>query len=124
MSDEEKRKQGEERAAAQQRIADKMKAKQVVAPAPPPQTSVQQEDAAKCRAVLEEAGWTLAGLDDSGNPMFADPLGTGDRTGKMIEARELPNRDGEPTVIKQLVVPPVPWSYRLGEAFAIQQARD
>ena len=124
MSEEEKRKQGEERGARQQQIMDKMKAKQTVVPAPPPQSTVQQEDAAKCRAHIEAAGWTLSGLDGKGNPMFADPLGTGDRSGKFVEAKELPNRDGEPTIIKQMVVPPTSWSLPLGEAFMVQQARD
>ena len=113
-----------ERAARQQAIADKMKAKQTVIPAPPPQSMIQQEDAAKCRQLLEDRGWTFCGLDEKGGPMFADPLGTGDRMGKMVEARELPNRDGEPTIVKQMVVPPVSWNYRLGDAFSIQQARD
>jgi len=114
----------QERMKRQQEQADRMKAKQTVVPAAPPMSTVQQEDAAKCRKLLEDNGWTLAGLDHKGDPVFADPLGAGDRRGTFIEARELPNREGEPQIVKQLVVPVSAWSYKLGEAFAIQQARD
>ncbi len=122
MSDEKQAAQ-QEQAARQAQIAQKMKDKQQVVPAAAPQSTVQQQDAATCRKALEDAGWTLSGLDDKGDPMFADPMGVGQKA-TMIEAKELPTRDGEPTIVKQMVVPCSSWNYRLGEAFTIQQARD
>ena len=124
-SEAEKQQAVKERMAAQERTRQKMQDKQMVAPAPPPQSTVQQTDAANCRKTLEDAGWVVSGLDHKGDPMFADPLGTGDKRHTMVEARELPNRDGaEPTIVKQMVVPCTSWSYHLGEAFTIQQIRD
>ena len=113
-----------ERAENQRRISEKLKAKQMVVPVQPDKTAVQQSDEAKCRQLLEERGWVFAGTDDRGAPLFSDPQGAGDRSGKYVVAKELPNRDGEPTVIKQMVVPPSGWAYRLGEAYACQLARD
>lgn len=70
---------------------------------------------------LEAAGWTRSGVDNRNLPRFTEP----DLELKSkIERVELPVRDGEPIIVKQLVVPRARWDFQLEEAADIQRRRE
>lgn len=91
---------------------------------------------------LVRRGWRPAGLDDRNLPTFDDPAGHADqqvmdRVKRNVKGREvevfeprqtvkvpLRTRDGNVEEFRQVVGPPVSWTYRLEDALALQRQRD
>lgn len=99
-------------------------AKQLLCPADVPKYDLSWLD--EREQYLLSHGWEREGAGVSGLPTFRDPRGSR-LNGEVLDVRELPNRGDDlhkTTTLRQLHLPPAPFSFTVEEAVAIQRLRD
>lgn len=101
--------------------------------APPTRAPYANEFVVLQETYLEANGWELIGRNDLGIGVWRDPVSAGDNRGIRTEMYvddpncpdgKLPQKEGPPVTLFQVVCPPVRWDLTTEQAVACQRSRD